>query len=243
MRAASLPPLPFSAMCKFDPGNPGDCRDVGILLFSPSETKRLFHMAATLSFPPLLSRNQWKGTTSGAKFPGGDHTWKKSLRPRPLRTNPNAGTIEEIAVSTGKNFKLLSETTGLRQRTDTPSSEGRAVAPSTRGEPRLFHAVFPDAEPPTFKMWDYCRKHGHAPDFCKKPGTASIPAPRINDLSAWFSEYGRPRVDVPPGYHSEFTAVSRVGRAFQTGHRTSSAPRSSAMPTHATAPEPMSSHA
>ena len=59
-------------------------------------------------------------------------------------------------------------------------------------KPKLYASVWgAESSVPTFSVWRYCEKHGHAPP--------SIPAPPISDMKAWFAEYGKPKIDCPPG--------------------------------------------
>ena len=147
---------------------------------------------ASLAFPPLLKGFRAAGQKS---YPGGTETWKKALAPRPLRVNPSQQTLQEMAVATGANWKLLQQATGVQapdRHIRTPYTRGKSP-----GNP-LYQTVFPGGAPPIHSQWAYCKKYGRAPK--------EVPAPRINDLATWFGEYGRPGGQTAPGFRSEFSA-------------------------------------
>ena len=153
----------------------------------------LLPLDSVLAFPPLL-----KGfIPAGRKtYPGGTSTWKKAYAPRPLRVTPSEKTMQEMAIATGHNWRLLQETTGVGapdRNIHTPMP--RAQSP---GNP-LYQRVFPGGQPPSHNQWDYCKKYGRAPK--------NVPAPQINDMAAWFGEYGRPGNQCGPGFRSEFSAT------------------------------------
>jgi len=144
----------------------------------------------SMSFPPLLPSKTWRAPTVAPVFPGSSLTWRKAMAPRPLTHQPSAATVGELRLATRGNFALLNETTKLSSANSQPSlSESAAPPPS---KPKLYASVWGTASSvPTFSVWRYCEKHGHAPP--------SIPAPPISDMKAWFAEYGKPKIDCPPG--------------------------------------------
>ena len=163
--------------------------------------------AGNLSFPPLLPGAQWKGASQGRKFPGGDHTWKKSLAPRPLAHMPDKQTVQDIQTACGGKFDLLSRTVQLpadlvsREGTPLPRPGHASTRPGQRMP--LYDSVWPDTTAPTFSVWDYCKKVGHAPP------PNSLPAPRVNDMKSWFATYGTPTPNAPPGVRSEFSSTNK----------------------------------
>jgi len=162
--------------------------------------------SSSLSFPPLLSQSQWKGASQGRAFPGGDHTWKKSLAPRPLRHVPDKGTVSDLQASTGPHFNLLHQTVQLPadsiEHLGLPATLYPAPQRPTNKMP-LYDSVWPDTTVPTFSVWDYCQKRGHA-----VPANY-MPAPKVNDMKGWFATYGQPRSDQGTGFRSEFTATTK----------------------------------
>ena len=176
-------------------------------------------MPGMMSFPPLLDHSKWRNATSDQHFPGGSITWRRALAPRPLAHQPSAGTVGELRLATGGNFPLLSNTTKLKAAGE-PSFAAEPVGAPPPTKPVLFKAVWgPEATMPSFNVWDYCQKHGHAPqptDPRSKAGGhmggTSMPQPPIRDMKAWFAEYGRPKMDCPPGYRSEFAARTNTVR-------------------------------
>ena len=125
-------------------------------------------------------------------------------------------------MATGGRFQLLQETTDLKAAAAAASAAGETsqlqppVYPGGRpvGPPTTFTAVWgKEASMPTFNVWDYCKKHGHAPP--------SMPAPQLDSLKAWFGEYGHPKADVQPGVRSEFVAsTSTVIKGNGEGRQT-----------------------
>ena len=150
-------------------------------------------------------------------FPGSDYTWRRSLAPRPLHHMPDKGTVQEIQAATGSRFNLLQQTVDLPA--DLVTREGTPYMGTTRGNGAmggrssgssgsrnkmpLYHEAWPDTTPPTFSVFDYCKKVGHAPP------PNSIPAPRVNDMKQWFATYGHPTPNAPPGVRSEFAATTK----------------------------------
>lgn len=158
-----------------------------------------------LSFPPLLDNSKWRNATSDQYFPGGSYTWRKSLQPRPLRHKPSPTTLNELRMATGGRFGLLEDTTALPKSSSAPPGADHFQVPGGKlhAPPVLFNSIFPkESTMPTFNVWDYCQKHGHAPP--------RMPQPPINDMKAWFQEYGKPKVDCPPGFRTEFAARTNV---------------------------------
>ena len=168
----------------------------------------------SLSFPPLLSSNKWRGST-GKSYPGSDNTWHKALAPRPLRHLPSESTVRDMQMSTGARFNLLQQSVKLPEdlikRSSAQPDYSAGYLTVSGGAPSsmpLYDSVWAGASKPKFDNWKYCKKHGHAPH----PNT--LPAPGINDLKSWFAEYGHPKADVSPGVRSEFTAtLSCIPRA------------------------------
>lgn len=167
----------------------------------------------TLAFPPVLERSKWRNATSDTSFPGGSITWRKALAPRPLHHTPSPTTVNDLRMATGGRFQLLQETTDLKAAAAAASAAGETsqlqppVYPGGRpvGPPTTFTAVWgKEASMPTFNVWDYCKKHGHAPP--------SMPQPPINDMKSWFAEYGKPKIDCPPGFRTEFAARTNMVR-------------------------------
>ena len=112
------------------------------------------------------------------------------MAPRPLTHQPSAATVGELRLATRGNFALLNETTKLKSANSQPSLSETAAPPPSK--PKLYASVWgAESSVPTFSVWRYCEKHGHAPP--------SIPAPPISDMKAWFVEYGKPKIDCPPG--------------------------------------------
>lgn len=152
----------------------------------------------SLSFPPLLT--QWKGAAQGRSFPGSSHTWQKALAPRPLAHAPSEQTLQDLQLACGPRWNLLQEAAQL------PSSKSGAPLPPPvttyrsggggRDLPAkmpLYETVWPDTQAPTFSVWDYCKKVGHAPP------PNSMPAPRITDMKV--------RAEPPPlRWHNASTA-------------------------------------
>jgi hypothetical protein len=147
-------------------------------------------VAMSMSFPPLLPSKTWRAPTVAPDFPGSSHTWRKAMAPRPLTHQPSAATVGELQLATRGNFALLNETTKLKAANDRPSLSATAAPPPSK--PKLYASVWGhESSVPTFSVWRYCEKHGHAPP--------SMPAPPISDMKAWFAEYGKPKVDCAPG--------------------------------------------
>jgi hypothetical protein len=177
---------------------------------------RMAPSANTLSFPPLLAQHQWKGASQGRLFPGSQHTWKKALAPRPLHHMPDHGTVQDLQASTGARFNLLQQTVNLPQEliteggqyagtsTGGAASRGRSgTGGGSRRKMPLYEEAWPSTTPPEFSVFDYCKRVGHAPP------PNSIPAPRVNDMKAWFATYGHPTPNAAPGVRSEFAATTR----------------------------------
>ena len=153
-------------------------------------TKATTLVAMSMSFPPLLPSKTWRAPTVAPDFPGSSHTWRKAMAPRPLTHQPSAATVGELQLATRGNFALLNETTKLKAANDRPSLSATAAPPPSK--PKLYASVWGhESSVPTFSVWRYCEKHGHAPP--------SMPAPPISDMKAWFAEYGKPKVDCAPG--------------------------------------------
>ena len=147
-------------------------------------------VAMSMSFPPLLPSKTWRTPTVAPVFPGSSLTWRKAMAPRPLTHQPSAATVGELRLATRGNFALLNETTKLKSANSQPSLSETAAPPPSK--PKLYASVWgAESSVPTFSVWRYCEKHGHAPP--------SIPAPPISDMKAWFVEYGKPKIDCPPG--------------------------------------------
>ena len=161
-----------------------------------------------LSFPPLLDNSKWRNATSDQQFPGGSYTWRKSLQPRPLKHQPSPSTVTELRMATGERFQLLEDTAALPKSSSAPPGPDMVQVPGRKrnaGPTVLFNTIFPkESSMPTFNVWDYCQKHGHAPP--------RMPQPPISDMKAWFQEYGKPKVDCPPGFRTEFAARTNLVR-------------------------------
>ena len=173
-----------------------------------------------MSFPPVLDHSKWRNATSDTHFPGGSITWRKSLAPRPLHHQPSAATVNELRLATGGNFALLNETAQIKAAGEKAPVAAPAGAPPRR-QPALYNSVWgAKSTMPTFNVWDYCKKHGHAPlptDYNSQAaghmGGKSMPQPPINDMKAWFAEYGRPKIERdPPGFRTEFAARTNTVR-------------------------------
>lgn len=107
------------------------------------------------SFPPLLDSEGWR--PAGKKqYPGSSHTWKKSLAPRPLHVTPSQRTLEELSVTTGRNFGLLQKTAGLSTPLEPSAVRAAMSGNAPRGAP-LYNAVWPGTTLPAFSQWTYCR--------------------------------------------------------------------------------------
>ena len=183
----------------------------------------LFSMAqSSLSFPPLLDAQKWKGASQGRSFPGSQVTWKKQLAPRPLARTPDEQTMHELLEACGPRFDLLQQATQLPK--DAVRRDGSwppPPAPTTTrtrsfpGGPTLgmplYSSVWGDKPLPNFSVWDYCKRVGHAPP------PNSLPAPRVPDMKSWFVTYGQPSISAP-GVRSEMCASTK------------SVPRSEGMP-------------
>ena len=175
----------------------------------------LFSMAqSSLSFPPLLDAQKWKGASQGRSFPGSQVTWKKQLAPRPLARTPDEQTMHELLEACGPRFDLLQQATQLPK--DAVRRDGSwppPPAPTTTrtrsfpGGPTLgmplYSSVWGDKPLPNFSVWDYCKRVGHAPP------PNSLPAPQISDLKSWFATYGHPKPNAPPGVRSEFASTNK----------------------------------
>ena len=147
-------------------------------------------VAMSMSFPPLLPSKTWRNPTVAPDFPGSSLTWRKAMAPRPLTHQPSAATVGELRLATRGNFALLNETTKLKAANARPSLSATAAPPPSK--PKLYASVWgAESSVPTFSVWRYCEKHGHAPP--------SMPAPPISDMKGWFAEYGKPKIDCPPG--------------------------------------------
>ena len=160
-----------------------------------------------LSFPPLMDHAKWKGANRERVFPGGGHTWKKALAPRPLRERVNAETARDLQASTGAAFNVLQGTIQLPAEVlqETAASAVASVTPSVAPRSKrmpLYDSVWPHTNPPTFSVWDYCQKTGHA----MPPN--SLPAPRVTDMKSWFATYGHP-TEQALLQKSEFTALNK----------------------------------
>jgi hypothetical protein len=165
-------------------------------------------MSGGLSFPPLLSDSQWKGAVGGRQFPGGGHTWKKALAPRPLSVTPDEATVRDLQISAGPSFNALQQTINLPDElirataTQGPAPLQPVLRVRTPQMP-LYDKVWPGTTPPNFSVWEYTKKHGHA----MPPN--SLPAPRVNDMKQWFSTYGHPQELPQPGVRTEFTSLNK----------------------------------
>ena len=172
-----------------------------------------------LSFPPLLDHSKWKGASANREpFPGSELTWKKALAPRPLARMPNEGTVRDLQAATAGRFDLLQQTIRLPeevlQASAIPSTGGvsSSVRPAARSMP-LYDHVWPGTTAPTFSVWEYTKKHGHAMGGIGGPrqgGAAdAVPAPRVTDMKSWFNTYGHPSAQPPTGSRSEFTSLGK----------------------------------
>ena len=161
----------------------------------------------SLSFPPLIG--QWKGAAQGRSFPGSSETWKKALAPRPLAHLPDKQTVQDLKNACGAKFNLLADTVALPEELVSRDSVSQMSFRPTRagGTPSrkmpLYDSVWPETTPPTFSVWDYCKRVGHAvpPNH--------MPAPRVNDMKQWFDTYGSPSGNAPPGVRSEFASTCK----------------------------------
>lgn len=172
----------------------------------------------SLSFPPLLG--QWKGASQGKAFPGSEFTWKQALKPRPLKHELSAQTVSDLQIACGPRYNLLQQTTNLDAHVKSgetmsstmPSFSASASFPAfSGGQPRdmpLYSSVWPETSAPTFSVFDYCKKVGHAPP------PNSLPAPRVTDMKQWFATYGHPKPNAPSGVRSEFAqSIKSVPRS------------------------------
>ena len=176
----------------------------GFLLFRRHQGRCSMSMQSSMSFPPLLGHSKWRNPTVAPTFPGASATWRKSLAARPLSHQPSAATVGELRLAMGGNFPLLHETTKLKA-TSGSSFVGHPTGARPAAKPKLYASVWgAESTVPTFSVWAYCQKHGHAPP--------SVPQPPIRDMKGWFAEYGRPRIDCPPGFRSEFAARTNIVR-------------------------------
>ena len=130
---------------------------------------------------------------------------------------PDHGTVQDIQAATGPRFNLLQQTVNLPQEligegTGTHPHTGGAASTMGRSSgtgsgPRrkmqLYEEAWPGTTPPEFSVFDYCKRVGHAPP------PNSVPAPRVNDMKAWFATYGHPTPNAAPGVRSEFAATTR----------------------------------
>ncbi len=157
----------------------------------------------SLSFPPVLDRYRWVGSTGSKHYPGSSNTWKKALRARPLHYEPSRATVRDLQMCAGGRFDLLQDAVQLPAEAipkgRDPMYDTSAQYGSGGGSRPLYDTVWKGATQPSFNVFDYTRKHGRA------PAPKNLTAPQgINDLSAWFAEYGKPKVP-PSGVLSEFT--------------------------------------
>jgi hypothetical protein len=112
-------------------------------------------------------------------------------------------TVLDLRESCGHHFKLLAETVGSLESLAGPSanSTGRRDAETDRsdGARGVYGKVWGvNSVKPDFNPFEFARKRGFAP----RP--KELPPPGINSLSAWFSEYGHPRMEARPGVRTEF---------------------------------------
>ncbi|KAL3917474.1 MAG: hypothetical protein SGPRY_006390, partial [Prymnesium sp.] len=175
----------------------------------PLSCAALPSVEASLSFPPLLSGFHAAGKKS---YPGGELTWKKALAPRPLSSALSPRTKQELASAVGAHWNLLNRTLHPSLPEGEPShassppppflppslppSSGESENGAARRSMPLFRSVFARGSFPAHSQWDYCKKYGRPPK--------QVAAPRIEDLSSWFAEYGRPTELCGSGFRSEF---------------------------------------
>jgi hypothetical protein len=117
--------------------------------------------------------------------------------PLPFSQLPSEAVQRDNMMSLGSTRALGSSRGGM-----TSGGSGGGF-PRRAAKMPLYNSVWPETTPPSFSVWDYCQKKGHAPP------PNSLPAPRVTDMKSWFATYGHPTANAPPGVRSEFSATTR----------------------------------
>jgi len=151
---------------------------------------------APLSFPPLMRHDKW-----GASHPKIKLNVPQKSRLMQLRASE--ATVLDLRETCGHRFKLLEETVGSLNSPAGLSADstrrGNAETGRSDGARGVYDQVWGvNAVKPDFNPFDFARKRGFAP----RP--KELPTPGIDSLSAWFSEYGHPKMETRLGVRTEF---------------------------------------
>eukprot|EP00967_Tisochrysis_lutea_P113856 scaffold181012_cov40-Tisochrysis_lutea.AAC.1 len=150
------------------------------------------------SFPPLMDHDKWGATHPKSTL--NMHRKSMSTRGRPL----DEGTLVELRATCGPHFKLLCETvvpmvSEAQQGTSGTSADHLQSTINRQDGKHIYGQVWGSkAVKPDFNPFDFTRRNGFAP----RP--KELPPPGISSLSAWFSEYGHPKMESRPGVRTEF---------------------------------------
>jgi hypothetical protein len=158
---------------------------------------RIVSRMASLSFPPLSRHDKW-----GAAHPKINLSVPQKDRSVQLRALSEA-TVLDLRETCGHRFKLLAETIGSVESLAGPSAKSTRRADAPTDCPDGVRGVYGQvwgvtAVKPDFNPFEFARKRGFAP----RP--KELPAHDISSLSAWFAEYGRPKMESRPGVRTEF---------------------------------------
>ena len=145
-----------------------------------------------LSFPPLLDDKQWRGASQGRVFPGQEE--KQRLRARKALDDAEAKK---------EKFGISPELLDLPL--PPPPSINRAPGTMPSKMP-LYDTVWPGTTAPTFSVFDYCKKVGHAPP------PNYMPAPRVLDMKVrfWHAHPARRRARIAPRRRTPSPAPPRL---------------------------------